>query len=163
MRTYMHDPVWCERSLTCNTDEYRFRETIRAYVGVWTKSGCLYKPWPQLSSKGVAEAQRLGFTTPLPELWGDVETLLQGKPGDWVVCTSWTAGDAVGVDIRVLDGKATFNAAQRIHTKRTRCVRLVQLEPGEGGQVLATRLKRVRPDVLVEVRKPRGRGSASRG
>lgn len=152
------DPVWCRQALTVGTVESRLIDGLAraGLVGIWTKPGHApgTHPWPQLTSKGEAEAKRIGLTAPVPDVWDDLAPLLREKPGEWVVCTAWAVGggDPDGVTIRVLDGKATFSAAWCVCTKRSERVRLARLDPGEGGTVREV-VKWLKPDDLVEVKK----------
>ena len=126
------------------------------FVGVWTKPGHTVGtcPWPQLTSLGEAEAKRIGLTAPVPDVWDDIAPLLREKTGEWVVCTAWAVGggDPDGVSIRVLDGKATFEAAWCVSTKRSERVRLARLDAMPDG-TLREVVKWLKPDDLVEVKR----------
>ena len=154
--TLRDDPAWCRRALYSQSDENRFLDPLfhEGLVGVWTKPGSGYVPWPQLTSKGEAEAKRIGLTAPVPDVWDDLPPLLREKSKDWVVCTAWAVGggDPDGVTIRVFDGKATFDSACCVCTKRSKRVRLARLEPVEGGSVREV-VKWLKPGDLVEVKK----------
>lgn len=154
--TLRDDPAWCRQALTVGTDGYRLVNMLAeaGLVGVWTKPGCAYEPWPQLTRKGEAEAKRIGLTAPVPDVWDDLAPLLREKQGEWVVCTAWAVGggDPDGVVVRVLDGKATFDAAWCVCTTRSERVRLARLEPGEDGTVREV-VKWLKPDDLVEVKR----------
>lgn len=149
------DPEWCRRALYSRSDENRFLHPLckAGLVGVWTKPGSAYEPWPQLTAKGEAEAKRVGLTAPVPEIWDDLVPLLQEKPGEWIVCTAWAVGggDPEGVTIRVLDGRATYDTAWCVCTKRSERVRLARLDPTPGCPTEI--VKWLQPGDLVEVRK----------
>ena len=149
------DPAWCYAALVSRAPEHKLISALgnAGLVGVWDKPGCVYKSWPQLTKKGVAEAARIGLTAPIPAVWDDLVPLLQ-QPGEWVVCTAWAVGggDPDGVKVRVLDGKAEFDAVRCVCTKRSERVRLARLEPGEGGTVREV-VKWLKPTDLVEVKK----------
>lgn len=87
----------------------------------------------------------------VPTDWGQLAPLLRAaKPGQWVEATAWAVagGDPDGVVIRLVGGRALYEAAWVVFGRRTDRVRLSRVDVGPHEVA-----RFVDPDARVEVRR----------